>query len=71
VQLQGLSVDSGDASFRGSAQYPHCVELSDKTIQSLTCQAFATAWGFRPSGQLNIPSSLMCTTGETETAPVR
>ena len=71
VELQGLSVDSGAASFRGSAHYPQCVDLSDKTIRNLTCQAFATAWGFRPAGQLEIPSSLMCTTGETAPTAIR
>ena len=71
VDVQGLSVDSGDTSFRGSAHYPHCVDLSDKTIRSLTCQAFATAWGFRPSGQLEIPSHLMCTAGQTAPPPTR
>lgn len=71
VKLQGLSVEKGNTAFRGSADYPQCVELSDKTIRSLTCQAFATAWGFRPSGQLEIPSQLMCTAGETAPTPVR
>jgi hypothetical protein len=71
VELQGLSVHSGDPSFRGGAHYPQCVDLSDKTIRSLSCQAFATAWGFRPSGQLEIPSSLMCTTGETAPTAIR
>jgi hypothetical protein len=65
VELQAVSVESGKTALRGSAQYPNCVDLSDKTTRSLTCQAFATAWGFRPSGQLEIPSSLMCTTGQT------
>jgi len=65
VELQAVSVESGETALRGSAQYPNCVDLSDKTTRSLTCQAFATAWGFRPSGQLEIPSSLMCTTGQT------
>jgi hypothetical protein len=65
VELQGVSVESGNTAFRGRAHYPHCVDLSDKTTRSLTCQVFATAWGFRPSGQLEIPSSLMCTTGQT------
>ena len=71
VELQGLSVESGDTALRGSAHYPHCVDLSDKTTRSLTCQAFATVWGFRPSGQLEIPSSLMCTTGQTAPTPSR
>lgn len=65
VELQAVSVESGETALRGSAHYPNCVDLSDKTTRSLTCQAFATAWGFRPSGQLEIPSSLMCTTGQT------
>jgi len=71
VELQGYSVRSGEWALRGSAHYPQCVDLTDKTIRSLTCQAFATAWGFRPSGQLEIPSNLMCTTGETAQTPIR
>ena len=71
VRLEGVSVDSGDTTLRASAHYPQCVDLSDKTIQSLTCQTFATAWGFRPSGQLEIPSTLMCTTGQTAPTPLR
>ena len=69
VELQAVSVESGETALRGSAHYPNCVELSDKTTRNLTCQAFATAWGFRPSGQLEIPSSLMCTTGQTVPTP--
>jgi hypothetical protein len=71
VEVRGLVVDNGNTSLRGNAHYPNCVALNDKSIRSLTCQALATAWGFRPSGQLEIPSSLMCTTGETAPTPVR
>jgi hypothetical protein len=71
VSLRGLSVESGETVLRGSAHYPHCVDFSSETFQNLICQAFATAWGFRPSGQLDIPSSLMCTTGQTEPIPIR
>jgi hypothetical protein len=71
VTIRGLSVESGDTVLRGSAHYPHCVDLSEKTFRSLTCQAIATAWGFRPSGQLDIPSSLMCTAGQTAPMPIR
>jgi hypothetical protein len=71
VEVRGLSVENGDTTLRGTAYYPQCVDLSEKTIRSLTCQAFATAWGFRPSGQLDIPSNLMCTTGQTVPIPVR
>jgi hypothetical protein len=71
VNVRGLSVETGDTAFRGSAHYPHCVDPSGETFRNLTCQAIATAWGFRPSGQLDIPSSLMCTAGETEPTPIR
>jgi hypothetical protein len=71
VSVRGLLVESGDTALRGSAHYPHCVDLSDRTFRSLTCQALATAWGFRPSGQLDIPSSLMCTAGQTAPMPIR
>ena len=71
VHVRGLSVESGETVLRGSAQYPHCVDLSEKTSRSLTCQAIATAWGFRPSGQLDIPSNLMCTAGQTAPMPIR
>lgn len=66
VNLRGLSVQSGDAVLQANAHYPNCVELNDRTTRSLICQTFATAWGFRPSGQLDLPSSLMCTVGQTE-----
>ena len=71
VRVSGLSVENGEVALRGNAHYPHCVELSVETIRNLTCQAFATAWGYRPSGQLDIPSSLMCTVGQTKPIPVR
>jgi hypothetical protein len=71
VTVRGVSVPTGAVVWRGNAHYPHCVDLSRRTFQSLTCQALATAWGLRPSGQLEIPSSLMCTTGQTEPAFLR
>ena len=68
VDVRGVSVPTGVVMWRGNAHYPHCVDLSTRTFQSLACQALATAWGLRPSGQLEIPSSLMCTAGQTEPA---
>jgi hypothetical protein len=35
-------------------------------LHELTCQALATAWGCRASGQLDIPSEQMCTAGMAE-----
>jgi len=71
VSVRGVSSESGDMAMRGNAHYPHCVDLSGDTFRSLTCQALATAWGLRPSGQLDIPSGLMCTAGQTEPIPIR
>src|SRR5262249_6744107 len=71
VNVQGLSVENGETVLRGSAYYPHWVDRSDKPPGSLPCQAFAPAWGFRPSGHLDIPSSLMCTVGQTAPTPTR
>ncbi|HEY3476299.1 MAG TPA: hypothetical protein VGK56_16920 [Anaerolineales bacterium] len=71
VTVRGLVVETGETVFRGSAHYPQCVDLSGETFRNLTCQAVATAWGFRPSGQLDIPSGLMCTAGQTEPTPIR
>ena len=71
VDLRGLSVERGENVLRGNAHYPHCVERNAQTFQSLTCQALATAWGFRSSGQLEIPSHLACTAGQSTPAPNR
>jgi len=71
VNVRALSVETGDTALLGSAHYPHCVDPSGETFRNLTCQAIATAWGFRPSGQLDIPSSLMCTAGQTAPMPIR
>lgn len=71
VTIRGVSVPSGAVVWGGNAHYPHCVDLSRRTFQNLTCQALATAWGLRSSGQLEIPSSLMCTAGQTEPAFLR
>ncbi len=69
IEVRGLSVEHRETVLRGNAYYPHCVEHSDQVIQHLTCQALATAWGFRPSGQLEIPSHLACTAGQTAPTP--
>lgn len=70
VTVRGLSRVSQETVFRGSAHYPQCVERNHEVLKNLTCQALATAWGFRPSGQLEIPSSLACTTGQITPASI-
>lgn len=69
VKVRGLSVERGGSVLRGNAHYPHCVEHNDQTVQNLTCQALATAWGFRSAGQLEIPSHLACTAGQSTPTP--
>lgn len=71
VTIRGISQVSQGTVFRGSAYYPHCVERTHEIVENLTCQALATAWGFRPSGQLEIPSSLACTTGQVPLPTMR
>ncbi len=69
VNLQGLSVERGARVLRGGAHYPHCVKRNEQTVRHLTCQALATAWGFRSAGQLEIPSHLACTAGQNTPPP--
>lgn len=71
VDVRGLSVERGASVLRGGAHYPHCVERNEQTVRHLTCQALATAWGFRSAGQLEIPSHLACTAGQNTPAPSR
>ena len=71
VDVRDLSVERGGSVLRGNAHYPHCVEHNDQTVQNLTCQALATAWGFRSAGHLEIPSHLACTAGQSTPAPNR
>ena len=71
VTVRGLSLVSRETVFRGSAHYPHCVDRHKEVIENLTCQVLATAWGFRPSGQLEIPSSLACTSGQIPLSTTR
>ena len=48
----------------GRAMIPIAMPHNDGVLHALTCQALATAWGYRPSGQLEIPSELMCAVGK-------
>jgi len=47
----------------GRAMMPVAVSREAGVLHALTCQALATAWGYRPSGQLDIPSESMCAVG--------
>ena len=51
----------------GRAMMPIAISREDGVLHALTCQALATAWGYRPSGQLEILSEHMCAVGTAET----
>jgi hypothetical protein len=52
----------------GRAMMPIAMPQDDNVLHALTCQALATAWGYRPSGQLEIPSEPMCAVGKATDA---
>lgn len=67
VDIRVVESDTGAMLLWGTAAMP-ISSRPDDVVAGLTCQALATAWGFRPSGQLNIPSALMCTVGTAASA---
>lgn len=52
----------GTSVILGRAMMPIAAR-EERVLHDLTCQALATAWGYRPSGQLDIPSEQMCSAG--------
>jgi hypothetical protein len=66
VTVRGVNVRTGQIEWQGRAHYPEGIDPPADALTMLVCQALATAWGFRPGGQLAIPSKLMCTAGQTE-----
>lgn len=60
VSIKGVSVETGETAWSGSARYPGSYEDLDKGLKELTCQALATAWGIRPIGHYPIKSQAMC-----------
>ena len=61
VSLRSVDLESGKIGWTGSAHYrdKKATEQGDAHMK-LTCQALATAWGFRGPGDLYIPSQEMC-----------
>jgi hypothetical protein len=62
VNVQGVDTRTGTIRLLGRAYMP-IASVSDALIPDLVCQAMATAWGYRLTGQLEIPSALMCRVG--------
>jgi hypothetical protein len=61
VSIRAVDLESGKIGWTGSAHYRdmRIKEPGDPSMK-LTCQALATAWGFRQPGDIYIPSQQMC-----------
>ncbi len=64
VRIRGLATATTAVEWKGQAEFLFLGLVSthrwDEAFHSLTCQALATAWGFRPPGQHEIDSVAMC-----------
>lgn len=64
VSIRGLATATTQVEWRGQAEFLFLGLVSahrlDEAFHNLTCQALATAWGFRPPGQHEIASAAMC-----------
>jgi hypothetical protein len=61
VSIRGVDVETSEVVWNGTARYPQPSGGSPEDgLAKLTCQALATAWGFRPSGEQAISSQSMC-----------
>ena len=61
VSIRAVDLESGKIGWTGRAHYRdmRIKEPGDPSM-TLTCQALATAWGFREPGDIYIPSQQMC-----------
>lgn len=66
VDVRGVEAESGELVLAARAEYPTTIYVgtTDEMRRKLTCQALATAWGFRGAGVKPISSDFMCTTVE-------
>ena len=61
VSIRGVDVETGEVLWTGNARYPRIATGGvEDALTKLTCQALATAWGYRPPGDLKIGSESMC-----------
>jgi hypothetical protein len=62
VTVRGVNVETARVQWSGSARYTSFEARPPKDkLVNLTCEALATAWGFRPAGKkLFISSQKMC-----------
>lgn len=65
VSIRGVDVETSEVLWSGNARYPSQTGGSPEDgLMKLTCQALATAWGFRPAGDQAVSSQSMCMLGE-------
>ena len=64
VSIRGVNIETSEVVWSGTARYPNPVGGIEDALAKLTCQALATAWGFRPPGQHEFASQAMCQAGE-------
>lgn len=61
VSIRGVDVETSEVLWNGVARYPqNSSSAPEDGLVKLTCQALATAWGFRPAGDQAISSQSMC-----------
>jgi len=60
VVVRSVRVESGELLWNGAARYGRPLSGLDDVLTKLAGQALATAWGYRPPGQLRISSQSMC-----------
>ena len=68
VFVRAVNIESGEVVWSGNARYGEPIVGVNEALVKLTCQALATAWGFRPVGHHEISSDSMCLI-ETQVAP--
>ena len=67
VSIRGVHVQTGEVIWSGSAYLPdEVMGTAQEKLVRLTCQALATAWGFRPTGNRWIMSDSMCHVAEVD-----
>lgn len=66
VSIRAVDLESGKIRWTGSAHYRDMrIKEPGDPGMTLTCQALATAWGFREPGDIYIPSQQMCDLRDT------
>lgn len=60
VALRGVDLETAEIMWMGTAKYLRPITMTPQTARALTCQALATAFGYRQPGDQDIRSEAMC-----------